>query len=236
MTGLLNSMSTLWPAPGGINPDLSIIRPEFGGYGLLSDGTSPEAVDFMDNFSGGILRGFQYNPADGHSITPIQPSGVFGADDPNADGADSGSTKADGSGFFKAKDMAELEAAFRNANFGGYTPMSAFSAMKDMGGNTFDIDPKSRLFGELFYGYDSEGKMVPISQGVYGPNSGRAGQPLEKGTIMSILKGRLSTYDLSGGSDGGEEAGGDDNAPGDNDGGTESSGSGEGASGSGGVA
>ena len=59
MSGLLSSMSTLYPVSGGINPDLDIIRPEFGGYGLLSDGTSPEAKDFMDNFAGGILRGFQ---------------------------------------------------------------------------------------------------------------------------------------------------------------------------------
>ena len=71
----------LYQKAGGILDGLDVIRPEYGGAGLLDDGA--RFANLRRNFAGGLLNGFQYNPnaALGETmLRPIAPSGVYTAD------------------------------------------------------------------------------------------------------------------------------------------------------------
>jgi len=227
----------LFPRPSGLNPDLSIIRPEFGGYGLLDDGESQDWKNFRDNFAGGILNGYQYDPFGGHTISPINPSGDYSGIEQEGGGGPGGSSGG-GNGFFTMQEMMGFEAAMRGANWGNQDRLSAFSGFKDMGNGTYDVDLMNPL-SPLLIGKDINGNRVPISEGVY-QRGAKKGQPLGRQLILSTIRANLGNIDESGGMDGGGAQGGPDNdgsADGQgSSGGSESSGAGENASGSDGVA
>ena len=131
--GILNVDGlNLYPQASGFNPDLRIVRPEFGGYGLLDDGESQDWRNFRDNFAGGILNGYQYDPFGGHTISPINPSGVFSGIEQEGGGGPGGSSGG-GNGFFNMQDLMGFEASMRGANFGEMDRLSAFSGFIDKG-------------------------------------------------------------------------------------------------------
>jgi hypothetical protein len=75
--------NTLYPTQGLLNPNLPIIRPEYGQSGLLDPG---EMDNLVRDFAGGLLNGYQVNTsqadANGMFVNPIAPSGVY-TTDPN---------------------------------------------------------------------------------------------------------------------------------------------------------
>lgn len=71
----------LYRMAGGLLSGTPVIRPEYGGGGLLSDGDDFE--ELRRNFAGGLLSGFQYNPNAGQGESMLQaiaPSGVYTTD------------------------------------------------------------------------------------------------------------------------------------------------------------
>ncbi len=233
--GILNVDGlNLYPQASGFNPDLRIVRPEFGGYGLLDDGESQDWQNFRDNFAGGILNGYQYDPFGGHTISPINPSGVYSGIEQEGGGGPGGSSGG-GNGFFNMQDLMGFEASMRGANFGEQDRISAFSGFVDKGNGTFDVDPGSPLSSYLT-GRDEYGNIVPLNQAVYQQGS-KAGMPLERSLIIRRINAALAGIDESGGMDGSQGDAGEGNeggGPGGNDGGGAGSGTGGGESGSGG--
>lgn len=75
--------NTLYPTQGLLNPNMPIIRPEYGQSGLLDTG---EMDNLVRDFAGGLLNGYQVNTsqadANGMYVNPIAPSGVY-TTDPN---------------------------------------------------------------------------------------------------------------------------------------------------------
>ena len=73
--------NTLYPTQGLLNPNLPIIRPEYGQSGLLDPG---EMDNLVRDFAGGLLNGYQVNTsqadANGMFVNPIAPSGVYTTD------------------------------------------------------------------------------------------------------------------------------------------------------------
>lgn len=68
----------LYPMGGLLNPSLPVYRPVYGGGGLLDEGRDFQHL--RNNFAGGLLNGFQYNPnrsAGGTYMSPIAPSGIY---------------------------------------------------------------------------------------------------------------------------------------------------------------
>lgn len=227
--GILNVDGlNLYPQASGFRPDLRIVRPEFGGYGLLDDGESQDWHNFRDNFAGGILNGYQYDPFGGHTITPINPSGVYSGIEQEGGGGPGGSSGG-GNGFFNMQDLMGFEASIRGANFGEMDRLSAFSGFIDKGNGTFDVDPGSPLSSYLT-GRDEFGNIVPLNKAVYQQGS-KAGMPLERSLIINRINAALAGIDESGGGEGPDGPGGDGNDGG-GGGGGQSSGAGEGASGS----
>ena len=227
--GILNVDGlNLYPQASGFRPDLRIVRPEFGGYGLLDDGESQDWRNFRDNFAGGILNGYQYDPFGGHTITPINPSGVYSGIEQEGGGGPGGSSGG-GNGFFNMQDLMGFEASIRGANFGEMDRLSAFSGFIEKGNGTFDVDPGSPLSSYLI-GRDEFGNIVPLNKAVYQQGS-KAGMPLERSLIINRINAALAGIDESGGGEGPDGPGGDGNDGG-GGGGGQSSGAGEGASGS----
>ena len=215
--GILNVDGlNLYPQASGFNPDLRIIRPEFGGYGLLDDGESQDWRNFRDNFAGGILNGYQYDPFGGHTITPINPSGVFSGIEQEGGGGP-GVSSGGGNGFFNMQDLMGFEASIRGANFGEMDRLSAFSGFIDKGNGTFDVDPGSPL-SQYLTGRDEYGNIVPLNQAVYQRGS-KAGMPLERGLIINRINAALAGIDESGG---GEGTGGADGPGGESESGADS--------------
>ncbi len=71
----------LYPVAGGLLDGIDVIRPEYGGAGLLNDGAG--FTNLRRTFAGGLLNGIQYNPHAGRGepmLHPIAPSGVYTAD------------------------------------------------------------------------------------------------------------------------------------------------------------
>ena len=206
--GILNVDGlNLYPQASGFRPDLRIVRPEFGGYGLLDDGESQDWKNFRDNFAGGILNGYQYDPFGGHTISPINPSGVFSGIEQEGGGGPGGASGG-GNGFFNMQDLMGFEASMRGANFGEMDRLSAFSGFVDKGNGTFDVDPGSPL-SQYLTGRDEYGNIVPLNQAVYQQGS-KAGMPLERGLIINRINAALAGIDESGGMDGSQgDAGGE---------------------------
>lgn len=75
--------NTLYPTQGLLNPNMPIIRPEYGQSGLLDTG---DMDNLVRDFAGGLLNGYQVNTsqadANGMYVNPIAPSGVY-TTDPN---------------------------------------------------------------------------------------------------------------------------------------------------------
>lgn len=75
----------LYPMAGGLLSGTPVIRPAYGGAGLLNDGE--DFADVRKNFAGGLLNGFQYNPRpmQGQAMfQPIAPSGMYTTDQSQA--------------------------------------------------------------------------------------------------------------------------------------------------------
>jgi len=185
---------SLTPIQSGFNPDYSIIRPEYGGAGLLDDGNSPEYRDLINNFAGGILNGYQVID---NQVVPINPSGIYSGsgmgNDPNMSMEPEG-----GDGAFTIMDLMDFQTAMGQANFGDMDPVSAFRMFEDKGKGTFDIRTNAPYSG-LLMGMNEMGEQVPLNMAV-----DRDGQQLSPQAVRNRIKASFSLIDESGG-DGGEE-------------------------------
>jgi len=190
----------LTPLQSGYTPDRTIIRPEYGGAGLLNDGSGAEYDNLINNFAGGLLNGYQVID---NQVVPINPSGVFmGSGDPND--PNMGGDEGGGDGAFSITDLMELQSSLSQANFGNQDVGSVFSSFVDAGGGTFNIDPKmggSYVVASSLFGTDANGNRVPMNQAEY-KYGDRRGTPISKQYAMNVMKAALSGIDESGGSDG----------------------------------
>lgn len=189
----------LTPIQSGYDPDRTIIRPEYGGAGLLNDGSGAEYDNLINNFAGGLLNGYQVI---NNQVVPINPSGVFmGSGDPNDPnmGGDEG-----GDGAFTITDLMDFQSALNQGNFGNQDPVSVFGSFIDKGKGTYDIASNSGTgpITNLFYGTTAGGDYVPMSMAEY-KLGGRKGEVIDPQLQRETIKGRLRLFDESGG-DGGE--------------------------------
>tara|TARA_B100001094_G_scaffold332505_1_gene404907 strand:- start:1455 stop:2045 length:591 start_codon:yes stop_codon:yes gene_type:complete len=185
---------SLTPIQSGFNPDYSIIRPEYGGAGLLDDGNSPEYRDLINNFAGGILNGYQVID---NQVVPINPSGIYTGsgmgNDPNMSMEDEG-----GDGAFTIMDLMDFQTAMGQANFGNQDPVSAFQMFEDKGKGTFDIRAGSP-YSNLLFGVNEMGERVPLNMAV-----DKRGNQLSPQLVRNRIKSSFSLIDESGGDGGGD--------------------------------
>ena len=185
---------SLTPIQSGFNPDYSIIRPEYGGAGLLDDGNSPEYRDLINNFAGGILNGYQVID---NQVVPINPSGVYSGsgmgNDPNMSMEEEG-----GDGAFTIMDLMDFQTAIGQANFGNQDPVSAFQMFEDKGKGTFDIRTNAPYSG-LLMGVNEMGEPVPLNMAV-----DERGEQLSPQLVRNRIKSSFSLIDESGGDGGGD--------------------------------
>ena len=182
---------SLTPIQSGFNPDYSIIRPEYGGAGLLDDGNSPEYRDLINNFAGGILNGYQVID---NQVVPINPSGIYtGSGDPNDPNM---SMEEGGDGAFTIMDLMDFQTAIGQANFGNQDPVSAFQMFEDKGKGTFDIRAGSP-YSNLLFGVNEMGERVPLNLAV-----DERGEQLSPQLVRNRIKSSFSLIDESGGGDG----------------------------------
>lgn len=178
---------SLTPIQSGFNPDYSIIRPEYGGAGLLDDGNSPEYRDLISNFAGGILNGYQVID---NQVVPINPSGIYSGsgmgNDPNMSMEDEG-----GDGAFTIMDLMDFQTAMGQANFGNQDPVSAFQMFEDKGKGTFDIRQGSPYSG-LLMGVNEMGEQVPLNMAV-----DESGEQLSPQLVRNRIKSAFSLIDES---------------------------------------
>lgn len=187
----------LTPIQSGYDPDYTIIRPEYGGAGLLNDGSGAEYDNLINNFAGGLLNGYQVI---NNQVVPINPSGVFtGSGDPNDPNM---GDEGGGDGAFSLADLMLLQSNLSQANFGNQNIETVFSNFDDAGKGTFNINPLSGgIIGSLFRGTTADGRIVPMNEAEY-KRGARRGQPISKQRAMSIMAAALRNVDESGGSDG----------------------------------
>ena len=185
---------SLTPIQSGFNPDYSIIRPEYGGAGLLDDGNSPEYRDLINNFAGGILNGYQVID---NQVVPINPSGIYTGsgdpNDPNMSMEDEG-----GDGAFTIMDLMDFQTAMGQANFGNQDPVSAFQMFEDKGKGTFDIRAGSP-YSNLLFGVNEMGERVPLNMAV-----DESGEQLSPQLVRNRIKASFGLIDESGGDGGGD--------------------------------
>jgi len=178
---------SLTPIQSGFNPDYSIIRPEYGGAGLLDDGNSPEYRDLINNFAGGILNGYQVID---NQVVPINPSGIYSGsgmgNDPNMSMEEEG-----GDGAFTISDLMDFQTAIGQANFGNMDPVSAFQMFEDKGKGTFDIRQGSPYSG-LLMGINEMGEPVPLNMAV-----DESGERLSPQLVRNRIKSAFSLIDES---------------------------------------
>ena len=183
---------SLTPIQSGFSPDYSIIRPEYGGAGLLDDGNSPEYRDLINNFAGGILNGYQVID---NQVVPINPSGIYSGsgmgNDPNMSMEEEG-----GDGAFTIMDLMDFQTAIGQANFGNQDPVSAFQMFEDKGKGTFDIRAGSP-YSNLLFGVNEMGERVPLNMAV-----DERGEQLSPQLVRNRIKASFGLIDESGGGDG----------------------------------
>ena len=179
---------SLTPIQSGFNPDYSIIRPEYGGAGLLGGADSQEYQDLIGPFAGGVLnQGYQLI---NNQVVPVRSSGIYtGSGDPND--PNMSMEEEGGDGAFTISDLMDFQTAIGQANFGNQDPVSAFQMFEDKGKGTFDIRTNAPYSG-LLMGVNEMGEPVPLNMAV-----NESGEQLSPQLVRDRIKASFSLIDES---------------------------------------